>query len=103
MGRVGVDPGPPRSIVVATTVARDREVKVASNEPAGSSVLMTAYRYGPSRYHLGGVDLSTQNTLSVMVTEAMLNPEWLHRLAVAGSDDKVFDILTDGLTLEEDG
>jgi len=51
--RVGVDPGPPRQIVVSSFIGR----KEVTLQPAERKVLLSLYKYSATRFFLSGLDL----------------------------------------------
>jgi len=94
--RVGMDLGPPRQPVVSTKLG-SKEVTL---QPAGSSVLLSVFRYGASRFFFSGLDLATQGMLDLAVMEDQLTPELEQKLAACDGNDSLFDVLAAGLSLE---
>lgn len=94
--RTGIDPGPPRRIVVSQKLA-EKEVPLGKG---GASVLMTAYRYSAKRYYLAGMDLSTQQMMNLAISEKMLTPALQAKLDACTDDAKRFDALVAAVRLE---
>mmetsp|Transcript_94241 Transcript_94241/g.236518 ORF Transcript_94241/g.236518 Transcript_94241/m.236518 type:complete len:629 (-) Transcript_94241:19-1905(-) len=92
-GRAGVDPGPPRRVVVGTRLG-EKEVQL---QPSGASVLLTAYRYSAKRFYLAGMDLLSQKMLSLAVTESNLTQELEAKIRGCTTDAAVFDVLAAAL------
>jgi len=97
--RTGVDPGPPRKVVVSRKIG-EREITL---QPVGSSVLLTVHRYGASRYYIAGTDLASQAMLNLTITEASMKPELEARLNACTDDDKIFETLAAALMLNSEG
>mmetsp|Transcript_60691 Transcript_60691/g.130330 ORF Transcript_60691/g.130330 Transcript_60691/m.130330 type:complete len:599 (-) Transcript_60691:134-1930(-) len=97
--RTGVDPGPPRRIVVSSSLGR-REVKLG---PSATPVILTIYRYGARRYFLSGTPSANPTVfLDLVLLEDKLTPAWGTKIdALQG--DALFDALASGLALEAGG
>jgi len=97
--RTGVDPGPPRRIVVSTKLG-EQEVPVG---PRGTSVLLTAYRYSAKRFYMAGMDLLSQKMLNLTITEQNMTPALKAKLSKCSDDRSTFDALAAALTLNASG
>lgn len=97
--RVGVDPGPPRRIVVASQIAQE-EVRLP---PSNSTSLITAFRYSAERYLFSGMDLAAGTLAEVAVTEDELTPELRAGIASCRDDSSLFKLLARGLSFEAGG
>lgn len=97
-GRVGVDPGPPRTAVVSSKVGE----KMEELQPAGTSVILTAYRYSAGRYFIQSVDPAGGTMLDLVVTEDQITPEFQEKIAACADNDALFEVLKSGLSLEGD-
>jgi len=89
--RAGVDPGPPRRVVVGTRLG-EKEVQVS-----GAPVLLTAYRYSAKRFFLAGTELLSQKMLNLTVTEANLTQDLEAKINACSTDSAVFDVLASAL------
>merc|ERR1711879_13201 len=94
--RVGVDPGPPRSVVLSSLVGR-REVSLA---PDGSSVELAISRYTPARYFFSAVDFTAVRTVELAVKEDVIAPELVEKLEALADDTARFDELAGRLSLQ---
>lgn len=97
--RTGVDPGPPRRIVISRKLG-EREVLL---KPKNTPVILTAYRYAARRFFLAGMELTTQRLLSLSVTEATLIPALEAKLKACGDDASLFMTLASSLRVSADG
>lgn len=97
--RTGVDPGPPRKIVVSSLLGR-REVKLG---PSETPVILTIHRFGARRYFVSGMPSATPTVfLDLALLEDKLTAAWGAKIdALQG--DALFDALASGLALEADG
>lgn len=99
LSRTGIDPGPPRRLVVSTRLG-EKEVEL---KPRGTPVLLTAYRYSAKRYVLTGMDLQSQTMLNLTITEATLIPALEAKINASKGDEAVFDALASTLKLSDSG
>jgi len=99
LGRVGVDPGPPRQLVVSERIGQ-REVQLG---PSQSAVLLTLYRYSPRRFFIAGMELSTQRLLNLALFEGSLPPALEAELDEHPAPAMVFDLIVSALTLDDGG
>jgi len=99
LSRAGVDPGPPRRLVVSTRLG-EKEVEL---KPKGTPVLLTAYRYSAKRYVLAGMDLASQKMLNLTITEATLTPALEAKIKASKDDAAVFDALASTLKVSDSG
>mmetsp|Transcript_60923 Transcript_60923/g.181507 ORF Transcript_60923/g.181507 Transcript_60923/m.181507 type:complete len:580 (+) Transcript_60923:3-1742(+) len=94
--RVGVDPGPPRRIVVASQIGQHE----ASLQPSGASLLLTVFRYSAHRYFISGMDLSSGTLAEVAVVESDMTPELKSKIAACRDDKSLFNLLAKGLSFK---
>jgi len=97
--RVGVDPGPPRRIVVASQIGQQE----AALPPAGTSMLITTFRYSADRYLVSGMDLAAGTLAEVAVSEDDLNPALKSKIAACKDNTSLFNVLLKGLSFEAGG
>jgi len=97
--RTGVDPGPPRQVVISSRLG-EKEVKL---KPANTPLILTAYRYSDQRYYLAGMDIATQQLLSLSITEASLPPPLAAQLKACKGNDAIFNALAAAVRLSADG
>merc|ERR1719458_2212076 len=69
--RTGVDPGPPRQIVVSSNIGRN-EVALP---PEQSSMLVTVFRYCASRYFISTLELASGSLVELEVLEQDITAE----------------------------
>jgi len=94
--RVGVDPGPPRRIVVATLIGQ----KEVSLPPSKTSVLLNVYKFNASRYVVSGVILSDGTTTELAILEDAVTPPLKARIATCKDDKSIFSVISAGLTFQ---
>jgi len=94
--RVGIDPGPPRRIVVASQLGQHE----ASLGPRSTSVLLSSYRYSPQRFFVSAMDLSSGRMAEVAVLESDVTPELRRRIDACKDDRGLFDLLAAGLSFD---
>mmetsp|Transcript_27778 Transcript_27778/g.86450 ORF Transcript_27778/g.86450 Transcript_27778/m.86450 type:complete len:580 (+) Transcript_27778:3-1742(+) len=94
--RVGVDPGPPRRIVVASQIGQQE----ASLPPANTSLLLTIFRYSADRYLVSGMDLAAGTLVEVAVAENDMNAALKSKISACKDNSSLFKLLTKGLSFE---
>jgi len=94
--RVGVDPGPPRRIVVASQIGQGE----ASLPPAGTSMLITTFRYSADRYLISGMDLNAGTLAEVTVAEDGMTPQLKSKIAACKDNSSLYNLLVRGLSFE---
>lgn len=96
--RVGVSPGPPRTLVISRFLGR-RDVTIGD-----TSFILSIYMYDARRFLLSGLDLSSQNILDLMVKEDTISADFGAQLD--GCQENVtalFDLLSQHVVLEDGG
>mmetsp|Transcript_108003 Transcript_108003/g.209103 ORF Transcript_108003/g.209103 Transcript_108003/m.209103 type:complete len:510 (+) Transcript_108003:2-1531(+) len=92
--RTGVDPGPPRRIVVSSNIGRN-EVALP---PEQSSMLVTVFRYCASRYFISTLELASGSLVELEVLEQDITAELKVRIDSCQGDGDLFSVLSAGLS-----
>jgi len=98
--RVGVSPGPPRQIVVASMLERDT-VKL---QPDNAEVILTIHRFDDRRFLLSALNLATQSTMELVLKEDTISAEFAAKLdGCQGNSRALFECVSSHIMLQADG
>jgi len=92
--RTGVDPGPPRQIVVSSHIGQS-EVALP---PEQTSMLVTVFRYCALRYFISTVELASGNLVELAVLEQDITTELRVRIESCKDDSDLFSVFAAGLS-----
>lgn len=92
--RTGVDPGPPRQIVVSSHIGQN-EVALP---PEQTSMLVTVFRYCASRYFISTLELASGNLVELAVLEQDITTELKVRIESCKGDSDLFSVFAAGLS-----
>lgn len=92
-GRVGVSAGPPRRIVVSSSVGNG-ELTLG-----GSDLILEIYRYDSRRFLFEGMDLATQTSRDLLVMDGAIPADLQARIDATESDSALFALLAGRLSL----
>lgn len=94
--RVGVSPGPPRTVVISQMVARE----TVELPPGSNAVLMSAYRFADRRYFLTGTELATGKPFSIVLLEDQITHDLAETVASCPDASAMLEVLTSSLTFD---
>mmetsp|Transcript_105396 Transcript_105396/g.187427 ORF Transcript_105396/g.187427 Transcript_105396/m.187427 type:complete len:597 (+) Transcript_105396:98-1888(+) len=98
--RVGVSPGPPRKIVISSMLDRD-QVKLA---PDNAEIILSIYRFDDRRFWLSGLNLATQSSMDLLLTEDTIGADLAAKLdGCQGNSRQLFQCLSSHIVLQAGG
>jgi len=92
--RTGVDPGPPRQIVVSSNIGQN-EVALP---PEQTSMLVTVFRYCATRYFISTLELDSGALVELAVLEQDITTELRVRIDACKGDSDLFSVFVAGLS-----
>jgi len=92
--RTGVDPGPPRQIVVSSHIGSS-EIALP---PEQTSMLVTVFKYCASRYYISGMVMASGHLVELAVLEQDITAELRVRIESCNDDSDLFSVFNAGLS-----